>query len=399
MVTKILHQCTANTYRNFFNQSTSQQILKVAFPLIAVALALHVYWRWTATTDIKPLDKFRSTELDYTRDLSAIPCTAVNHGETTSPLVEADHFFDSACDNNDDIRLWDYDNPRKLKKDGFTLLVTQWVIRGGKFFYPEEGKPIVVDCDTVCSPWCHEGKNRSALVYDYLMRAGHHETLLPEGAKNGHLYPDVENVEDVEDGRYPVLKDTTGFQQGKIFRLGDKFKSENIDLQQGFTALFNQLATLNKPVMLFAFVSAVPILMREVMKRTGDVDLNNITIVGFHHDDPMTVPDPVYPNLAKADEDWVKENNLQNKLGEAQKLYKEWKTAADQKSEALKQDGKDETDADIKSLAKLCEELSEKIAPLKKELQFHRRKAAVIRFQNEVLAKLIFVKKTQGLAI
>ncbi len=409
MVTKVLHQCTANIYRNFFNQSLSQQILRVAFPLIAVGIALHVYWRWTATTgpitknreptDIKSLDKFRSTEFQYIRSLNAIPCTAApNSKEATDSLNEASNFFDRACDNNGHIRLWDNDDPRKLDRGAFRLLAVEWDFRKGKFFFPQEGKPVVVDCDTVCSPWCHEGMNRSALVFDYLMRAGHPETLLPEGAKNGHLCPDVANVEDAEDARYRVLESTTGFQQ-KNFRLGNKLRSEHIDLQQGFTTLFKQLATLNKPVMIFAFVSAVPILMREIMKRTEDENLSNITIVGFHHDDPMAVPNPIHSNLATADEDWVVENDLQDKLVKAQQLCTEWESVVKKKSTALKDDGKDENDADIKALAVRCKELSEQMAPLEQELLFHRRRHAVIRFQNEELAKLIVVEKAKDLEI
>ena len=409
MITKIFHQCTANVYRNFFNQPSSQQILKVAFPLIAVGIASYVYWRWTASTgtndkkpkltDIEPLDKFRSSEKEYTQqNLNAIPCTATISGTTTFPLNEADSFFDAACDDNGDIRLWDNDNPRKLQKSDFSLLAAQWVNRGGKFFHPQEGKPVVIDRDTVCSPWCHEGKNRSALVYDYLMRAGHPETLLPEGAKNGYLFPDVENVEDAEDDRYRVLASTTGFQLGKIFRLGDKLKSENTDLQQGFTTFFNQLVTLNKPVMLFAFVSAVPILIREIMRRTGDENLSNITIVGFHHDDPMTVPNPLKQDQAKTDDDWVVKNSLQDQLTLAQKLYTEWDTLSKENAN-LRKAGKDENDPGRKALAARCEELTRQIAPLEQELLLHRRKDAVTRFQNEELAKLIVVKKTQDLEI
>lgn len=408
-ISKIFHQCTANIYRNFFNQSSSKQILKVAFPLIAVGIALHVYWRWTATTDIsdknreftdiKSLNKFRPTELEYTQSLSAIPCTAIGSGAATDSLLEADSFFDAACDGKGKIRVWDTDDPQELQKAEFTCLAKHWVDRGGKFLYPQEDKPVVVDCDTVCLPWCHEGKNRSALVYDYLMRAGHLETLLPEGAKNGHLYPGLENFEDAEDARYPVLESTTGFQHEKIFRLGDKLRAENTDLQQGFTTLFNQLATLNKPVMIFAFVSAVPILMREIMKRTGDAKLHNITIVGFHHDDPMTVLDPCKQGQANVHENWVVENNLQVQLLQAQKLYTEWKDVADQKSAALKQEGKDQDDAEIKPLAARCRELTAEREPLETKLLFYRRKHAVMRFQNEELAKLIVVKKAQDLEI
>ncbi|HEY5234941.1 MAG TPA: hypothetical protein VIJ14_02085, partial [Rhabdochlamydiaceae bacterium] len=262
-ISKVLHTCTSGIYRNFSNQSSSQQVLKVALPLIALGAAgLFIYRRWTATAQTSPpterfvstaaiaLQKFISTSDEYDDRVSAIPVIAKESSVSRDPLQEARLFYDHACDNNGDIRLWDTDEPRKVGINWFMEQAEHWVSRGGNFFYPEKGKPVVVDATTVCSPWCHEGKNRSALVYDYLMRAGHLETLLPEGAKNGYLFPDVLAVEDAEDGRYPVLHETTGFNHGKVFRLGDKLLTEGTDLQQGFTAFFNHLATLNQPVML-----------------------------------------------------------------------------------------------------------------------------------------------------
>ena len=215
--------------------------------------------------------------------------------------------------------------------------------QGGEFIWPENNKPVVVDSNTLCLPWCHEGKNRSALVYDYLMRAGHHETLLPEGAKDGYLFPSLEDMNDTEDGRYPVIQAMTGFQRGKVFRIGDKLLAEGTNLEQGFTDLFKQLVRLNRPVMIFAFVSAVPILMREILNRAEDGDIKAITIVAFHHDDPMAVPDPLKQGQANAQESWVVNNQLEDPLTKAQTLYTEW-DAVSKKNSALRNAGKDESD-------------------------------------------------------
>jgi hypothetical protein len=443
---KILHQCTAGIYRNFFNQSSSQQILRLSLPLIAlgaIALALFVRWRWTATTDpihknletidinnlknqkaqntksetlderqntnedkkdkvtstqsktdssrIRTFDNFRSTKEEYVLDLDPISCKAADIRTTTSDLVDADNFFDQACDSNGDIRLWNTDEPQKMQKTGFMDLARRWVNRGGKFIWPEAHKSVVVDSNTLCLPWCHEGKNRSALVYDYLMRAGHHETLLPEGAKDGYLFPFLEDLNDAEDGRYPVIQTTTGFRNGKVFRIGDKLLAEGTNLKQGFTDLFNQLARLNRPVMIFAFVSAVPILMREILNRTEGGNIKDITIVAFHHDDPMAVLDPRKKGQANAQESWVVNNQLQDQLTQAQTLYTEWDTGS-KENLALRNAGKDENDPDRISLVAHCKKLSEQMKPLEANLLFHRRRNAVNEFQHEILARLISVK-------
>lgn len=180
---KILHQCTAGIYRNFSNQSSSQQILRLSLPLIALgAIALFVRWRWTATTGsihknpetidiknlkdqkdqntkderqntnegkndkvtsthskidsslIRTLDNFRSTEQEYVLDLDPISCKAADIRTTTPDLVDADIFFDRARDDNGDIRLWSTDEPRKMQKTGFMDLARRWVGRGGNSY-------------------------------------------------------------------------------------------------------------------------------------------------------------------------------------------------------------------------------------------------------------------------
>ncbi len=386
-IPKVLHTCTAGIYRNFSNQSSFQQVLKVALPLIALGAAgLFIYRRWTATTQTPPLlkkseptdasalTKFLSTSVEYA-GLIPIPTTAKECKVKHPPQQAAESFFKHACDNNGDISLWDTDKPQKVKKDWFMRLAKDWIARGGNFFYPEKDTPVVVDANTLCSPWCHEGKNCSVLVYDYLMRAGHHETLLPEGAKDGYLFPAMPAVLDAKNPRYPVLLETTGFNQGKFFRLGDRLLTQGTDVQQGFTDLFHQLATLNKPVMLFAFVSAVPILMREIMKRTGNEDLSNITIVGFHHADPMDVGSPMKRDQATVNDAWVVANNLGETLTRAQLLEEQWDQALNTQAESTQ-----------------IRELNKEKSSLEHTLLFRRRVDAVKRFQNEVLAQLIFVK-------
>jgi hypothetical protein len=428
-VFKILHQGPAGIYRNFSNQSSSQQILKLAIPLIALgAIALFVRWRWTAATGsvhknpetseatderqntnedknakvtstqsktdssrIRPLDDFKSTKEEYVLGLDPIPCTAVDIRTTISALDDADNFVNQASDCNGDIRLWNTDKPQKMHRTGFMDLVQRWVNRGGQFIWPEDGKPVVVDSNTLCLPWCHEGKTRSALVYDYLVRAGHHETLLPEGAKDGYLFPSLEDINDAEDGRYPVIQATTGFQHGKVFRLGDKLLAEGTNLKQGFADLFDQLARLNRPVMIFAFVSAVPILMREILNRTEGGNVKAITIVAFHHENPMAVLDPLKKDQASAQESWVVDNRLEGQLTQAQTLYTEW-DAASKENSALRSAGKDEDDPARISLAARCKELSEQMKPLEEILMVHRRLHAVEEFQHEILARLISVK-------
>ncbi len=405
MVSKVFHAVTAGLYKNFSNQSGSQQITRIALPLIlgvGLIYALVRYstnWLGHSPTNNKQtppkdktepnnaaptstgsavekaslsstfLSKLIPTEEEYTKNLASIPGQAIPSTAQIDSEKETSEFFDLAKDGNGDIRLWSNDKPRKLQKDGFMELSQKWISRGGKVFHPQKGKPVVVDSNALCSPWCHEGKNRSALVCDFLMRTGHHDTLLPEGAKDGYLFPDLDVDSDAEDARYPVIRETTGFQAGRVVRIGDKFTER----QEGFTELFNEFATLDKPVMIFAFVSAVPLLMREIMKRTDDKSLSNITLVAFHHSDPMAdVPNPTKRENVNAFANWVVKHNLQEKLEQAQALYDRWKAAGNN--------------------ASVRTPIFNELAPLEQELFFYSRKDAAEQFQTE-LAQLICVSQ------
>jgi len=351
----------------------------------------------TNTNTTKPtnaaLNRYKATDIDYRTPAEAIVSLAkTTEDEPVDSLVQARLFINQAADTEGNIRLWNTDDPRKISKAAFLELAKQWKARGGKFVYPEEGKAVFVEANTVCMPWCHEGKNRSALVYDYLRRAGHQETLLPEGAKDGHLCPGrIVDTDYSADNRYLVISQSTGFRSGKVVRSGEKLLAENIDVQQGFTDLFTQLATLNQPVMLFAFVSAVPILMREIMTRTGTVNLSNITIVGFHHDDPMTVASPTKDQTSTHDTWVVKYKDLTAALKRGQQLEKDWADASAENAK-LRREEVGLADLRRKRLTDLCKELSEEKAPIETELLFYRRLDAMKRFQTEVLARLIHVQ-------
>jgi|GEM_PF-1575649 len=420
-ISKIFPNRTSGILQNFFTQSSSRQILQVALSIIAIGAAAIFYRKWNARTGPiitkptdttksstpptktsldqvkkgslasiyqKALNRYKATDGDYRIPSAPIPIQAKKtENEPLDSIVQARLFIEKAADGEGNIRLWNDDNPRKINKDEFINLAKQWVARGGKFVYPEEEKAISVDANTICMPWCHEGKNRSALVYDYLRRAGHQETLLPEGAKDGYLCPGAEVDADAVHQRYGVMKELTGFHSGKIVRSGEKLSAENADIQQGFTDLFNQLAKIKQPVMLFAFVSAVPILMREIMARTGNVDLNNITLVGFHHDDPMTVS---LEELRLTDP-WVLNNGLAETLQEFHLLNSEWKDLSIQNT-TLRNAGRNEYDVIRQQKAARCKKISEQKAPLEATLLHYRRLEAVKEFQTAVLARLIRVQ-------
>ncbi len=411
MVSKVFHTCTAGLYRNYFNQSSTQQVTKVALPLIALGVAcLYIHRLWTATTQITPphkskpvaspnpvaseLQPFLPTDFEYNSDLPSIQCSSTRPSFVPDSMNEAEAFFEKACDqvadkDNRVIRVWEQDNPRKLTKALFMRLAQSWIDRKGHIFCPEKGKPVVVDKNATCSPWCHEGKNRSPILFDLLRRAGIQKVLLPEGVKSGYLNPERIQVEDAVDLRFPAIQATTGFR-GSVTRIGDRLDANNINLQQkGFTNLFNQLATLNEPVMIFAFISAVPILMREIMQRTGDKDLSHITIVAFHHDDPNTCETPLNPENANQRTPWVIENNLQELLRDGQKAYEVWNRNKAELTALRKEKGPYHDDVVEKE--QLSSTLAAHYRHYENELQVHQRVYQITLFQEE-LAQLIYVE-------